>query len=386
MIRDIVNFDEKKLTLLCPIKDRPAFSKRFIKYLINVSCPFQVVIADGSIDNDMTETIELAQSHGLNIKYKKYPPDKTWSIYLDKMCDAIEKIQTPYACMVCDDDFYDFDVMREGIEFLEKNSKYKSFAAEVIDFKVVASNGKGVYGDVQISETGRHCSGRYKSNQLVEDDDIYTRLNRYKGVWPYEYIHKTSTLYEVFHMAKECNVSSYRHLLPIFKYITLIRGHIYYTDTSFTLRQENTPVSEGEVMLNEFPTYLHFLANKKNSEIEADIYNKITQSILNEGHSVSKAEIQVVIQANLLSHYQESIANNIQYVINTEKNNLKFFLSVLWRIIFRLLRHSIVRILPRTMANFIRNRKKVVPDDFLRAGFINMKFLDDVRKFLSYQK
>ena len=93
MIGNIGNFDEKKLTLLCPIKDRPEFSKRFINYLIHVSCPFQVVIADGSIDNDMRETIELAQSHGLNIKYKKYPPDKTWGVYLDKMLDALENIQ-----------------------------------------------------------------------------------------------------------------------------------------------------------------------------------------------------------------------------------------------------------------------------------------------------
>ena len=89
-----MNSVEQKLTLLCPIKDRPEYSRRFIKYLLHVCCPFEVVISDGSLDSDVSIETELANSHGSNVIYKKYRPDSNWDDYLSKMCDSLENIQT----------------------------------------------------------------------------------------------------------------------------------------------------------------------------------------------------------------------------------------------------------------------------------------------------
>lgn len=351
-------FEGNMLTLLCPIKDRPEYTKRFISYLISASCPFNVVIADGSLNADLNETVEMAISHGLKLNYVRYPHDKTWSDFIDKMCDALDNIQTPYTALVSDDDFYDFNEMSNGVNFLEENPKFQSYAGEIIDFSVVGGDSKCVHGELVISEEGRHCAGRYKSDQKVEDDDVIVRLKRYADVSPYEYIHHTLTLRDIFNAAKKSKVKDYRHLLPIMKWITLICGSVYYSSIPFTLRQDNTPFSGGDEMIKEYPTDLHFCSDKKNFQTELDILNLMVRYASSSEPDVSEADIKVALQTNLLTRYQKVISSSLHNAINEDALPRGYLLPKFFKKINTFLRSHLRKI------SFLRKIKNIL--DYLK--------------------
>ncbi len=369
---------ESKLTLLCPIKDRPEYTKRFLSYLASESCRFPVLMADGSAKDETKEVADTAISQGLNLEYRKYPFDENWGAFLSKMCHALESIETPYTSLICDDDYYDFDEMANCVRFLEENPKYGSVGGEIIDFHVVGRG--GVYGSIAISESGRHCSGRYKRNQQVDDDGLFGRLKRYDDVFPYEYIHRTSTLRDIFQLSKDANVRSYMHLQPIMKYMTLICGPIHYIGTPLILRQDNTAEAEGKDMIRQAASPLYFHGNPDNARTEREIIDRLVRYAVSREPGASEAAVELILQAKLIERYQQAIAQNLHLVIGANRLPVGYLLSQFWRSAASSLRAAVGRtivgqVLKNVLAELEARNVSATP---LHLEFVRDRFLKSV--------
>lgn len=300
------------LTILCPIKDRVEFTQRFVDYSIKNRCPFRIIISDGSCDSKSEDALKKVDYQDIEIEYIRCHHDKDWAAYLRKMCESLSLIQTTYTVLACDDDYLDYEALLIGVRFLKENKLYSSFAAEVVDFDVFGGYGDGIYGDIYISDNKRHCSGRYRTDQVVDGDNISERLVRYADIWPYEYIHKTDTLKLIFQFAADLEINNYHHLIMIMRYITLIEGKVYFDDSiSFLLRQDNTFNSQGDEMIRENLTYLHFLANEDNMRKQEMILGKLKTYICNN-YINNSFDLECIFQGNLAKHYRDVIKVGVE--------------------------------------------------------------------------
>ena len=85
------------LTILLTLKDRTAYTFRWLAYLDSVKFPFTVLIADGGSDEDVPRALSATSSFpNLNYEYIRYPPDRTYADYYAKIENASARIQTPF--------------------------------------------------------------------------------------------------------------------------------------------------------------------------------------------------------------------------------------------------------------------------------------------------
>ena len=109
------------LTIIIPTHERHTLLERSIHYytLMNVS----VLIVDSS---PMPLTVKLPE----NIDYLHLAE----FFFGDKIYYALDKIDTPYACLCADDDFLTENGLYEGLNFLENHEDYESVHGQYINF------------------------------------------------------------------------------------------------------------------------------------------------------------------------------------------------------------------------------------------------------------
>ncbi|MDR0756041.1 MAG: TIGR00180 family glycosyltransferase [Puniceicoccales bacterium] len=123
-----MNYDKNlasKLSIFLPLKGRPLFTLRYFLYMEAVECPFHILIADGSLDEENKKIIDDNKhrfSH-VSFEYLRYPPDNTILDFERKMADALSKINTPYVVWHNNDDFSIVGSMLECIKFIDKDEK-----------------------------------------------------------------------------------------------------------------------------------------------------------------------------------------------------------------------------------------------------------------------
>ena len=80
------NYDKAladKLTIVLPLKGRPLFTIRYFLYMEAVKCPFKILIADGSLDEENKKVIDENKHRWphVNFEYYRFPPDNTLLLY-----------------------------------------------------------------------------------------------------------------------------------------------------------------------------------------------------------------------------------------------------------------------------------------------------------------
>ena len=98
---------DERLTVLLTLKGRHDFTLRWMTYAQHVGFPFKVLVADGSVD-DVAGDILASPSRfpGVRIEYVRYPEDKSYDHYHDKVSAALSRIETPFVVMADNDDFF----------------------------------------------------------------------------------------------------------------------------------------------------------------------------------------------------------------------------------------------------------------------------------------
>lgn len=106
-----------QLTFVLTLKNRADYSVVWLQH--NIHQDYDYFIADGSSD-DANE--KLFSSLNLpNVKYKRYPEDKTVALFLAKVLDATRQVDTPYLMMCDNDDFLNFYGMPDCLAALAAN-------------------------------------------------------------------------------------------------------------------------------------------------------------------------------------------------------------------------------------------------------------------------
>ena len=96
-----------KTTILLLLKDRPEFTKRWLKVheMLNLRIPIH--IADGSLTKKNEKIISEFQKRNkrLKIDYKHYGKDIDLPAFYRKITSAIKSIDSEYLIFACNDDF-----------------------------------------------------------------------------------------------------------------------------------------------------------------------------------------------------------------------------------------------------------------------------------------
>jgi len=131
------------LTILIPTRDRPNFLQFHLEYHKNNRSNYQLIIADGSFDNEV-----LIKNNNIINNYKKYLNiryflDKNY--YFERVKKALKFVKTEYCLLTADDDLYSFDFLRKGLDILEKNSKITSVYGQISSVFLNNLNSKFYY-------------------------------------------------------------------------------------------------------------------------------------------------------------------------------------------------------------------------------------------------
>jgi len=104
----MVNDEDALLTVVLPLRDRPAYTEFFLRHAIHPQ--YRYLVLDGSVADD-TASLFSAESRP-NIEYIRYSPDLEFIDYIAKVGDGCRRVTTPYLVMIDNDDL----LVPEGVE------------------------------------------------------------------------------------------------------------------------------------------------------------------------------------------------------------------------------------------------------------------------------
>ncbi|MBI2495610.1 MAG: TIGR00180 family glycosyltransferase [Candidatus Omnitrophica bacterium] len=111
------------LSLILPTYNRPGLLRRVLRYYEACQFPHRVLVADSS-DAPAAEAnrqIVEAVSRAMPVEYRRY--DSALEVPM-KLAEALEGIQSTYAVIGSDDDFFVPSALERGVAFLESHPDY----------------------------------------------------------------------------------------------------------------------------------------------------------------------------------------------------------------------------------------------------------------------
>ena len=308
---------ENKLTLICPSYNRQKFLKRSINYWSKTK--YRIIIADGSengIDNTYLNHDNISYHHikeGL----------------VERILFLLNNIDTPYACLLGDDEFYIPSSLKKCIEFLENNKDYSSAIGRAIGFKKKFEN-------VSFKEQYPLFYGRHLS-----DDSPIERLNyHFKNYQPSHCYAVTRS--EIFKYAYKEAISTQFDLYAIweiiFEFIVLSMGKSIVLPNLHWLRcYEANPIrNTGDLGMdtNDYDKKFEVWWVKNKFKIQRDIFcQKLSKLSKNK---VSKRDVKLIFNnfdsnQNLFIKFRNiycpSFIRKILEIFPKAKSKIKLFLE-----------------------------------------------------------
>jgi glycosyltransferase domain-containing protein len=161
------------LTILLPLKGRHLHTLRLLWHANCAQLPYHFLIADGGEPfpqfSALLEEGRAAFPH-LDMEYIRYPEDRSYSNFYNKMADVSARVRTPYVMQIDNDDF----LVRSGIDncvaFLETNPDFASCSGAIGGFSIspparVAF--KGIIGKLEYVSI--RCQPEYAARQDTAD-------------------------------------------------------------------------------------------------------------------------------------------------------------------------------------------------------------------------
>ena len=230
------------LTVVLTLKDRAAYTFRWMEYADRVALPFKVLIADGGADPDVSEGLAKRERFPhVDYEYVRYPYDASYSDYYAKMAGAVSRVRTPYAVLADNDDFFIVPGVMKAIEFLEAHRDCVACGGQRAAFWIAGGGegGAGLYGDVEWklssnSQRPRGATARERvRDQSLNADDIFYHVMR------------APEMARRFAKLEEFNPGDLFLMEHLISYLCAIDGGIRQLDTLYIARQQDSPGSSG---------------------------------------------------------------------------------------------------------------------------------------------
>ena len=260
----------EQLTIVLTLKDRSAFTYRWMSYMNDIKCPYPILIADGGEDKLIKEKLTNYKNYSnLNYTYIRYPFDTNFSTFYKKIVDVINRVVTPYLLFADNDDFYLLDNIISFINFLDENLDFVSCGGQKISFSLLTDKNEIInahYAKMYIA-TSANLNRSVISDSGPERISYFMKNVERYDLWGSWYmIHRTSAIkksvdflkYYEFKEIVAFEIHAHMSLLLIGKYMQL--------NLPFYIRQEETSQVTGEI-------------NKNNNLIERFIKNNVFDEI-----------------------------------------------------------------------------------------------------------
>lgn len=293
------------LTILLFLKDREAFTYRWLQWMNENRCPYPIFIADGSQNNNIELHLQNSKNYPmLQYKYLYYGEDSSYEKFYQKAQNALSRIETKYVVMADNDDFFCIDTFREHLDFLENNHDYVGSYGKV-DMLFLYNKKSHVHSVIN----KRANSLAYK--QDTEYDRLIYQMKNYRAQNYYAIYTKEHllTLHQFILEKKFQNIEIHEYTI---NFGMTLFGKINYLDKAYLFRQLNTS-SNTQLYKN---TLLHKICfNRFKEEYMIYIENNNTYLTLNTNE-----------EKNLSIEY----ANFLEFLINFGKKEKDAYFTKLF--------------------------------------------------------
>lgn len=241
------------LTIVLTLKGRDDFTIRWMKYMNEVACPYQILIADGGENSNLeTHLMNYENYPNLNYVYLRYPHDNTLADFYNKFVDVLSKVETSYVLLADNDDFYLFDHVPGIISFLDDNTDYVAARGLLVNFEVFSKARKS-----KAQVVGNSYRSRLIYAPSIESETSVERIaNLCQGFSNFDYY---SNWYSVVRTSTFLNIWKQLLTIPnkemiVLEVLTHImianEGKIKIFEYPFYLRQSNTSTFGDTLVLN----------------------------------------------------------------------------------------------------------------------------------------
>jgi glycosyltransferase domain-containing protein len=229
------------LTILLTLRDRVAFTSRWMSFADNTRLPFKVLIADGGTDDAAGALLsDRTKFPNVNYEYVRYPPDLSYPIYFEKMADALGRVRTPYVVMADNDDFFFADALGEAVRFLSDHPDYISCGGQGAIFWVRSATDVEdnlLYGNrIEWKTTretrsidGNSAKERVLAQAVSTSDTFFYDVKR------------TDEACEQFRTVRDLNLRDLFLMEHVIRFLSAIRGRSKRLDHLYLARQHNAP-------------------------------------------------------------------------------------------------------------------------------------------------
>lgn len=240
-----------QLTILLVLKDRFEYTLRWFEYMNDIKCPYNIFVADGSIENDAFKLLNSkpAKFSNLKIHYKRFPADMNIDLYLKKLYDSVTMIQTEFLLLADNDDFYFLDNIQYYIDTLIENKSYIAAKGATIDLFAYDS-------PFSINRDNNSIKSKYyratirKVNSILQEipkERVSYACNNFikKDYFSNWYsIYKTNVLRNTFSELIESKVNCLFVFEILFHVLNTYQGKIFIDDKPYYIRQYGTSTTQ----------------------------------------------------------------------------------------------------------------------------------------------
>jgi glycosyltransferase domain-containing protein len=132
------------LTIILTLKNRSNFTLRWMRYMNDHFCKFNIIIADGGDDIFIENHLKNKDNYpNLIYDYYRFPFDLDLNTYYQKLNSTINLVKTDYILQADNDDFYILDELPFLIDFLDNNEDYIGARGALVDLFFTGKNDSG---------------------------------------------------------------------------------------------------------------------------------------------------------------------------------------------------------------------------------------------------
>ena len=233
------------LTIVLTLKDRAAFTRRWMSYADRVALPFKVLIADGGADEGVPEMLsDRSRFPNVDYEYVRYAYDATYADYFAKTADALARVRTPYAVLADNDDFFIVDGLRKSVDFLAANPGYVACGGQCAAFWVSGSGGK----DPASALYGGNVEWKYVNNDAAQSPLTARERVRAQSLGAndvFYYVFRAGELRRQFETLRDFDPKDLFFMEILISFLTAIAGQSMALDVLYLARQQNSPHGSG---------------------------------------------------------------------------------------------------------------------------------------------
>jgi glycosyltransferase domain-containing protein len=242
---------DKRLTMVLVLKDRVAFTLRWLRYSNSVQLPYRVLIADGGEDVSLEESLKHKERYPqLDYQYVRYPVDKTYAAFYNKVFDAISRVETPFVVLADNDDFFIPSGLQKSVDFLASHPEYSSSSGTIAGILVQPDERLGNLSQVYGTEID-FCESIYPPGTTI-DDTAAGRVQRQFLAHPSNWydVFRTGQALEFFRALKDLNPKDLilaQHIPMLLGYIA---GKVERGPFPYLIRQAASPGSSSRAEID----------------------------------------------------------------------------------------------------------------------------------------